>query len=60
MIILVIKNKWKWGTFDTCINPEEIANILSISKVESTGYHINYETKEECVVYNTEGESINL
>ena len=53
----MIKEKDKLGTLDTWINPEVISNIISITKIEKSGYCITYDTKEEWVVYNQEGET---
>ena len=48
--------KGKQETFDTCINPEVIANILYIPKLEKVGYRVIHETKDEWVVYIPEGK----
>ena len=54
----MIKEKDKLGTLDTWINPEVISNIISITKIEKSGYCITYDTKEEWVVYTPEGKNI--
>ena len=35
------------GTMDTWINIEGIDNILSIPRIEKSGYQVNHDTKEE-------------
>ena len=37
-------------TINTWINPEGMANILSITRLEKYGYCVTYDTKEEWVV----------
>ena len=44
---------------DTWINPKGIFNILSITILEKYCYGVNYDTKEQWVIYIPAGVKIN-
>ena len=54
----VTKMKGTYGDFQVWLNKKSIANLISISMLEASGYIVLTHTHTDCVVTTTEGKDI--